>query len=121
MLSDKLARLTQLLEGSRDGYTRDQLADRLNVDDREMRNLVTEANRLGLLPILSPKRGVREHYRIAQAHEWDAVNDACEEDAKRGRKLHGRAAGRRSAWAKRYSAGDLFLKAIPDLEPIGAD
>ena len=118
MLSDKLQRLTRLLEGEPRGYTRGQLADRLGVDDREMRDLVTEANRLGLLPILSPKRGIREHYRIAQAHEWDAVNAACEEDAKRGRKLHGRAAGRRSAWAKRYSAGDLFLKAIPPLEDV---
>ena len=120
MLSDKLQRLTRLLEGSREGFTRDQLSDRLGVTDREARLLVSELTTLGVLPIVCDRDAGEGRYRIAQAHEFHAVNQECAEDASRAIKLHNRATGRRRAFTKRYSAGDLFLRAIPDLEETAA-
>ena len=117
-LSDKLARLTRLLEGSRDGFTRDQLSDRLGVTDREARLLISELTTLGIIPIVCTRDGGEGRYRIAQAHEWDAINAECAEDASRAIKLHNRATGRRRAFTKRYSAGDLFLKSVPPLEEV---
>ena len=118
MLSDKLQRLTRLLEGAPEGYTRDQLSDRLGVDDRTARLLISEVATLGLLPVVCDRSTGEGRYRIAQPHEWDAVNSECAEDASRAIKLHNRANGRRRAFTKRYSAGDLFLKAIAPLEEV---
>ena len=117
-MSDKLARLTRLLEGNRDGLTRDQLAARLDIHEREARLLISELTTLGIAPIVCDRSTGEGRYRIAQAHEWDAINAECAEDASRAIKLHNRATGRRRAFTKRYSAGDLFLRAIPDLEDV---
>jgi hypothetical protein len=119
-MSDKLALLTRLLEGNRDGLTRDQLAQRLNTNDREARLLISELTTLAFAPIICDRTTGEGRYRIAQAHEWDAINAECGEDASRAIKLHARATGRRRAFEKRYSAGDLFLRAIPDLEETAA-
>ena len=117
-MTDKLQRLTRLLEGSRDGFTRDQLSDRLGVDDRTARLLISEVATLGLLPVVCDRSSGEGRYRIAQAHEWDAINAECAEDASRAIKLHARATGRRRAFTKRYSAGDLFLREVPALEDV---
>ena len=135
MLSDKLQRLTRLLEGNRDGFTRDQLSDRLGVTDREARLLISELTTLGvherearlliselttlgIAPVVCDRATGEGRYRIAQAHEWDAINAECAEDASRAIKLHQRATGRRRAFTKRYSAGDLFLREVPPLEDV---
>ena len=117
-LSDKLARLTRLLEGEPKGFTRFDLSHRLGLADREVRLLISEVTTLGLLPVICDRDGAAGRYRIAQAHEWDAVNQECAEDASRAIALHNRATGRRRAFTKRYSAGDLFLKSVPPLEDV---
>ena len=120
MLSDKLQRLTRLLEGNRDGLTRDQLAQRLGVGDREARLLISELTTLALAPIICDRTKGEGRYRIAGPDEFHAINAECAEDAARALALHHRAKGRRRAYEKRYSAGDLFLKVIPDLEDVAA-
>jgi hypothetical protein len=115
-MSDKLAMLTRLLEGEPRGFGRDELAKRLRVSDREARLLISELTTLGALPIVCTRDGGEGRYRIAQPHEWDAVNAECSEDASRAISLHNRAKGRRKAFEKRYSTGDLFLRAVPELE-----
>jgi len=117
-MSDKLLALTRLLEANREGFTRDQLADRLRVSDREARLLISELTTLGVLPIVCTRDGGEGRYRIAQPHEWDAINNECAEDASRAISLHNRAKGRRKAFERRYSTGDLFLKQIDPLDAV---
>ena len=110
-------RLEQLLRGERNGFTRAQLAARLNLADRAVRKLIEEAVTESSWPILADRAGGGEaHYRIARAHEWDAVNRANAEDTTRAISLNQKARGRLRAFQRRYSAGGLFLDAIPDLE-----
>ena len=108
-------RLTQLLRGSTFGYTRDELAQRLGMNDRAMRDLIETTVAESDYPILPPTvtGGV---YRIAQAHEYDLVNHANEQDTRRARSLHRKAAGRRRAFERRYQTGGLFLDSVPELE-----
>jgi hypothetical protein len=115
-----LATLKRLLTGEPKGFTRAQLANRLGVDDRQARDLVAEIVTLGIAPVVADRSaGGEARYRIAQAHEHHLVNEQCDEDYKRAVSLHQKARGRRSAFQKMHSAGDLFLKEIPaDLEAV---
>ena len=108
-------RLIQLLRGNTYGYTRDELAARLGMNDRAMRDLIETTVAESDYPILPPTvtGGV---YRIAQAHEYDLVNHANEQDTRRARSLHRKAAGRRRAFERRYQTGGLFLDPAPELE-----
>ena len=110
-------RLTQLLRGATPGYTRDELARRLHMNDRAMRDLIEETVAESDWPILPPTvtGGV---YRIAQPHEHDLVNQANEQDTRRAKSLHRKAAGRRRAFERRYQAGGLFLDPVPELEAV---
>ena len=113
-----LATLKRLLMGSREGFTRAQLASRLGVDDRQARDLIAELVTLAALPIIADRTNGEARYRIAQAHEWNAVNQECDEMLKRAISIHRRAKGLRAAYQVMHSTGDLFLKTIPDLEAV---
>ena len=113
-----LATLKRLLTGEPRGFTRQQLAQRLNVDDRQARDLIAELVTLAALPIIADRTNGEARYRIAQAHEWDAVNSECNEMLKRAISIHRRAKGLRAAYQVMHSTGDLFLKDIPDLEAV---
>lgn len=106
-------RLEQLLRGNPDGFTRDQLAQRLALTDRAMRKLIEEAVAESDWPILPPTvtGGV---YRLARADEHDLVNQANAEDTSRAISLHKKARGRQRAFERRYQAGSLFLTYVPD-------
>ena len=108
-------RLTQLLRGSTFGFTRDELAQRLGMNDRAMRDLIETTVAESDYPILPPTvtGGV---YRIAQPHEHHLVNLANEQDTRRAKSLHRKAKGRRLAFERRYHAGSLFLDSVPELE-----
>ena len=117
--SQHLATLKRLLMGSREGFTRAQLASRLGVDDRQARDLVAEIVTLGIAPVIADRQhGGEARYRIALAHEHHLVNEQCDEDYKRAVSLHQKARGRRAAFQKMHSAGDLFLREVPDLEAV---
>ena len=112
-----LATLKRLLTGEPRGFTRQQLAARLGVDDRQARDLIAELVTLAALPVIADRANGEARYRIAQAHEWDAVNSECNEMLKRAISIHRRAKGLRAAYQVMHSTGDLFLKDIPaDLE-----
>jgi len=106
-------RLTQLLRGNPDGYSRDELAARLGLSDRSMRDLIEDAVAESDYPILPPTvtGGV---YRLAQPHEHELVNQANQQDTKRAISLHRKARGRQQAFERRYQAGALFLERVPD-------
>ena len=116
--SANLATLKRLLMGSKEGFTRQQLAQRLNVDDRQARDLIAELVTLAALPVIADRQHGEARYRIAQAHEHDLVNRECEEDLKRAISLHRKAKGRRAAYQVMHSTGDLFLKEVPELEAV---
>ena len=117
--SANLATLKRLLLGTTEGFTRQQLAQRLNVDDRQARDLIAELVTLAALPVIADRANGEARYRIAQAHEWDAVNSECNEMLKRAISIHRRAKGLRAAYQVMHSTGDLFLKDIPaDLEVV---
>lgn len=108
-------RLEQLLRGNPDGFTRDQLAQRLGLPDRAMRKLIEEAVADSDWPILPPTvtGGV---YRLAQPHEYELVNQANREDRARAISSLTKARGRHLAFQRRYSSGALFLDPVPTLE-----
>ena len=105
-------RLEQLLRGEPRGYSREQLAKRLNLDDRAMRDLIEETVAEADWPILPPTvtGGV---YRIAQAHEYDLCNRANAQDRARAMSSLIKARGRLRAFERRYQAGALFLDHVP--------
>ena len=119
MLNDKLASLTRLLEGNRDGFTDTELAQRLDTSPRAARRLIAELITAAALPIICD----RDHhgdgkYRIAQGHEYDRVNRENGEDVSRIRSLAQKPHGRRHAFLARYPNGALFLEPVPPLEDV---
>lgn len=106
-------RLTQLLRGHPPGYTRDELAKRLALTDRPMRDLIEDVVADSDWPILPPPvtGGV---YRLAQPHEHELVNRANRQDTSRAISLHKKARGRQLAFERRYQAGALFIEQVPE-------
>jgi len=106
-------RLEQLLKGTPEGLSRDQIAARLNLTDRGMRKLVEDAVAESDWPILPPTvtGGV---YRLAQPNEHELVNAANAEDRARAMSSLRKARGRLLAFQRRYTAGALFLDHVPD-------
>jgi hypothetical protein len=107
-------RLTQALKGNPEGFTRTELAYRLNMPDRAVRKLIEETVAEGEWPIIADRTaGGEAKYRIARAHEHDLINQQNREDTARAISLHQKARGRRLAFERRYQAGGLFLDAVP--------
>lgn len=108
-------RLTQLLRGRPAGLTRDELTRHLNLPDRAVRKLVEEAVAESDWPIVADRSsGGEARYRIAQAHEYDVVNQQNAEDTARAISLHKKARGRLLAFQRRYQSCDLFLHHVPE-------
>lgn len=108
-------RLIQLLRGRPEGLTRDQLVQHLDLPDRTVRKLVEEAVAESDWPIIPDRSaGGEARYRIARAHEWDAVNQQNAEDTARAISLHKKARGRLLAFQRRYQSCDLFLHHVPE-------
>jgi predicted ArsR family transcriptional regulator len=107
--------LIQALRGEPGGFTRTELAHRLRLPDRAVRKLIEEVVAEGEWPVLADRTaGGEARYRIAQAHEYDAVNAANREDKARAISLHQKARGRYQAFARRYQTGSLFLEPVSD-------
>lgn len=105
--------LIQALKGEPAGFTRTELTHRLRMPDRTIRKLIEDVVAEGEWPILADRTsGGEARYRIAQAHEYDAVNAANREDRARAISLHQKARGRYQAFARRYQTGSLFLEPI---------
>ena len=104
--------LIQALRGNPAGLTRTELEYRLKMPDRAVRKLIEEVVAEGDWPIICPTEAGERRYRIAQAHEYDAVNAANREDRARAISLHQKARGRYQAFARRYQTGSLFLEPI---------
>jgi len=105
--------LIQALRGNPAGLTRTELEYRLKMPDRAVRKLIEEVVAEGEWPVLADRtNGGEARYRIAQAHEYDAVNAANREDRARAISLHQKARGRYQAFARRYQTGSLFLEPI---------
>jgi hypothetical protein len=106
--------LLRALAGHARGFTREELAARLGLSDRRMRDLIEDVVATGAEPIICDRTGGAGRYRIARSDEWDAVNRECAEDLARAVSMHRKAKGRRLAFQRKYTAGDLFLASVPD-------
>ena len=112
-------RLEMILKGEPAGFTRAQLATRLNLADRAVRKLIEEAVAESDWPIICERAGGEGRYRIARSDEYDLVNAANREDQARAISLHQKARGRARAFERRYQAGGLFLHPVPtDLDGL---
>ncbi len=107
--------LIQALSGERAGFTRTQLAHRLRMDDRALRDLIAEVVTSGEECILPPTI-TGGTYRLARQGEHDLVNRANAEDRSRAMSSLGKAKGRLLAFERKFQAGALFLDNVPDLD-----
>lgn len=108
--------LLRTLRGNHAGFTRFELAGRLGLHERSVRDLIEDIVAAGVEPIIAERIGNKKaRYRIAQAHEHDLVNAANHEDYARAVSLHKKSRGRLAAFERKY-APSMFLADVPDLE-----
>jgi len=109
-------RLEQLLKGTPEGLSRDQIAARLNLTDRQVRQLIEDAVASGALPIVADRTaGSDARYRIARMDEIDLINAEHHETLSRALSLHRRAKGLLDAFQTFHQGGNLFMPATPEL------
>ena len=110
-------RLTQLLRGSRNGFTRAELKQRLQLSDRATRDLIAETVTAGHLPILSPDGDDEGRYRLARVDDIEAVNAEHHRTISRALSLHARAKGLLNAFQTYHQSGFLFTPETPEMAP----
>jgi len=111
------ATLRAWLKNNERGYTREQLANVLHVDDRQVRRMIEVAVASGELPIICDRDGGGEgRYRIAGADEVDRVRREHDELVDRARATLARARGLIRAHEGYHGGGMLFAPATPDWE-----
>lgn len=111
------ATLLRMLKGNRDGYTRQQIADRLNLSDRAARQAIEDVVSSGELPIVCDRgtTGREEgRYRVARADEVEIVNTEIRELRNRALSALKRAKGLHLAYQEQHQAASLFLEDVPD-------
>lgn len=110
--------LDRLMRGNPRGLTRTELAYRLRVPDRAVRQLIEDAVASGKLPIVADRtNGGDARYRLAGRDEIDLVNAEHGELLSRALSLHRRAKGLLTAWEHTHNAGSLFSAATPEMRP----
>jgi hypothetical protein len=108
--------LAVLLKGNRQGYTRSELAYRLRVPDRKVRQLVEDAIVQHGLPLVADRSaGGEARYRLARSDEIDLVNAEHGELLSRALSLHRRAKGLLTAWEHTHNTGNLFTPVTPEM------
>lgn len=112
---DQLARL---LKGNRDGYTRQEIAARLDLNDRAARQVIEDLVASGELPVVcdrGPNGRQEGHYRIARADEVEVVNTEIRELRNRALSALKRAKGLHLAYQEQHQASSLFLEDVPEV------
>jgi hypothetical protein len=100
--------LHTLLKGQPAGYSRDELASRLKLPDRAVRDLIADAIITHGIPIVSPGAG-GGRYRLARRDEIHVINDEVRELRAREASVRRRWQNLERAWLDYHAAGSLFL------------
>jgi predicted ArsR family transcriptional regulator len=104
------------LKGNPRGMTRTELAYRLRLGDRTVRQLIEDLVAGGHLPIVADRTdGGEARYRIAGRDEIDLVATEHHELVSRALSLHRRAKGLLNGWQSYHQGGALFMPATEDL------
>ena len=110
--------LDRLMRGEKRGFTRAELAHRLRIPDRAVRQLIEDQVASGTLPIVADRTaGGEARYRLAGKDEIDLVNAEHHELLSRAFSLHRRAKGLLIAWEHAHNTGNLFSPATPEMRP----
>jgi hypothetical protein len=108
--------LERLIRGTPRGLTRVELAHRLRMPDRAVRQLIEDAVASGKLPIVCDRtNGGEGRYRLARMDEIDLVNNESDELYKRAVSLHKRHRGLLTAFQTFYQGGGLFVSEAREL------
>jgi len=102
--------LKTLLQGSRQGLTRSQVAARLGVNDRAARQAIENLVASGELPIICDRSTGEGHYRIAHEDEVELVNAELREHKARAMSSLRRMKGLHTAFLQRNHGAALFLE-----------
>jgi hypothetical protein len=106
--------LAVLLKGNKSGLTRAELAYRLRVPDRQVRDLIADAITSAGLPIVADRSaGGEARYRLARSDEIDVINAEAAELHARAASCRRRAENLKSAWLTYHNSGGLFMAAEP--------
>lgn len=109
-------RLLARLRGRPEGMTRSEIASTFDLGDRAARDLIAELRASAIAPVLcdrGPSNREEGRYRIAQAHETEAVNREINERVSRGKSEFEAARGIRTAFQNVHQSGSLFLTGVP--------
>jgi hypothetical protein len=108
--------LDRIMRGNPKGFTRAELAYRLRLTDRQVRQLIEDAVASGALPIVADRTaGSDARYRIARMDEIDLINAEHHETLSRALSLHRRAKGLLDAFQTFHQGGNLFMPATPEM------
>jgi predicted ArsR family transcriptional regulator len=108
--------LDRLMRGERRGLTRAELAYRLRIPDRAVRQLIEDSVASGKLPIVADRtNGGEARYRLAGRDEIDLINAEHHELLSRALSLHRRAKGLLVAWEHTHNTGNLFTPVTPEM------
>ena len=108
--------LARQLRGNPRGLTRTELAHRLRLGDRAVRQLIEDLVAGGHLPIVADRTdGGEARYRIAGVNDIEAVTTEHHELQSRALSLHKRARGLLNAWQAYHQGGGLFMPATKEL------
>ena len=106
--------LTVLLKGHRNGLTRQELAHRLRMPDRAVRDLIADAITVLGMPIVADRSaGGEARYRIARSDEIDVINAEAAELHARAASCRRRAEHLKRAWLTFHDSGSLFMQPEP--------
>ena len=110
--------LDRLMRGEKRGFTRAELAHRLRIPDRAVRQLIEDMVSSGTLPIVPDRRaGGEARYRFAGRDEIDLVTSYHGELISRALSLHRHAKGLLIAWEHAHNTGNLFTPQTPEMRP----
>jgi hypothetical protein len=106
--------LDRLMRGERRGLTRAELAYRLRIPDRQVRDLIADAITQAGLPIVADRSaGGEARYRLARSDEIDVINAEAAELHARAASCRRRAENLKSAWLTFHNSGGLFMQQEP--------
>ena len=106
--------LDRLVRGAPKGYTRQELAHRLRIPDRQVRQLIEDAVASAALPIVADRTGGGEaRYRLAGRDEIELVNTEVAEHHARAASSRRRAEGLRRGFMTFWETGSLFMHQAP--------